>query len=185
MKLGLVLIDVQNDYFPPEGKRPLPDAHKALPQIHNLLEAARAKGLPVIHVVHEKLDRNAGAFAPGSPGVEIPDSIQVLPGELKVLKHFPGSFTQTALEAYLRREQVDTIIICGYQTQMCCDTTTRQASERGFKVWFASDATASRDMHVRGTTIPHAAVHETVLAVMETMFGAWVATADEIVAAMK
>lgn len=185
MKLALVLIDVQNDYFPPEGKRPLPDAYKALPQIHKLLDAARAKGIPVLHVVTEKLDRNAEQFRHGTPGVEIHGSIKVQPEELTILKHYPGSFTQTALEAYLRREQADTIIICGYQTQMCCDTTTRQASERGFKVWFASDATASRDMRLRGEVIPHTDVHRTVLAIMETMFGAWVATTDEIIAAMK
>lgn len=184
MKLALVLIDVQNDYFPPEGRRPLPDAHAALPNIHRLLAAARAKGIHVIHVVTEKLDPGGDAFVHGTTGQQMHPSIEPQADEEVVLKHFPGSFTQTALEAYVRRSGADTLIICGYQTQMCCDTTTRQARERGFKVWFASDATASRDMQLGDTVIPHRQVHETVLAIMSTMFGAWVATTDRIIAAM-
>lgn len=138
----------------------------------------------MIHAVNEKLDPNVVAFVHGTKGAEMHPSIEARPGEETVLKHFPGSFTQTAPEAYLRRAGTDTLIICGYQTQMCCDTTTRQASERGFKVWFAADATASRDMRLGDRVIPHRAVHETVLALMSTMFDAWVAPTAEIIRAM-
>jgi nicotinamidase-related amidase len=106
----------------------------------------------------------------------------VRPGEHRLVKHFPGSFTQTALEAYLREEGVDAVIIAGFQTQLWCDTTTRQARERGFGVIFASDATAARDQRLGDRVIPHAEIHERTLAVMASSFGARVLPAAEIAA---
>ena len=75
-----------------------------------------------------------------------------------VKKHFPGSFTQTPLKAYLRRAGVDTLVVSGFQTHHCCDTTTRQARERGFAVLFAEDATATRDLTLQGRVVTAAEV---------------------------
>jgi len=182
MTLGLVVIDVQNEYFAPEGKRVVPDGEQGLANILRLLEAARTKSLPVYHVVHESLDAGATAFRSGTYGAEIHPSIQVLPGEYRILKHFPGSFTQTALEAYLRKEGVDTLIICGFMAQMCCDTTTRQARERGFNVWYVADGTGARDLQVNGEVVPHEAIHKATLATMAQMFQARVMSTDQVVA---
>jgi nicotinamidase-related amidase len=124
MKAALLVIDAQNEYFAPHGQWVLPDGEPALAQIQVLLTAARHGEVPVFHIVHEALDPRLPVFRPGSAGAEIHPDIAVLPGERRLLKHFPGSFTQTALEAYLRAACVDTVIICGYQTQLCCDTTT-------------------------------------------------------------
>lgn len=178
MKPGLVIIDVQHEYFAPEGRWPLPDAPKALARIQELLGAAREAGIPVFHVTHEGLDPNAPVFRAGSPGARMHEAISILPGEQHITKHFPGSFTQTPLEAYLRRAGIDTLIVCGFMTHLCCDTTTRQASERGLSVLFTSDATATRDLALRGETVPHQRVHETTLAVMTNF--ATVLTTEEI-----
>jgi nicotinamidase-related amidase len=162
---GLLVIDVQNEYFAPDGRMILPEGEKGLANVLALLDAARAHGLPVFHIVHEALAAG-GTFSAGTHAVEIHPAIQVRPGEMRILKHFPGSFTQTPLEAYLRRAGVDTVIICGFMAQMCCDTTTRQARERGFKVEYAADATAARDLTVLGKTVSHHQIHESTLAVM-------------------
>lgn len=180
MKPALLVIDVQNEYFAPHGRWVLPDGEAALERVQRLLEAARAGGHPVFHVRHESLDPGAPVFRPGSRGVEPHPAIEVRPGELRIQKHYPGSFTQTPLEAYLGRAGADTVVICGYMTHMCCDTTTRQARERGFGVWFASDATATRDLTLNGETVSHREIHRATLAVMAQF--ATVAPAEDIVA---
>lgn len=179
MSVALLLIDVQGEYFAPHGKWALPDGEKALGEIQTLLAAARAAYLPVFHVVHESLDPSALVFRRGTPGVEIHPEISLLPDERIIRKHFPGSFTQTPLEAYLRQTGVDTVVISGFMTHVCCDTTTRQARERGFSVWFAADATATRDLPLAGKVISHRAVQETNLAVLGHF--ASVLPVDEIV----
>ncbi|HYF93564.1 MAG TPA: cysteine hydrolase family protein [Symbiobacteriaceae bacterium] len=166
MGKALLVIDVQNEYFAPDGAMILPDGPGGLEKIHMLLKAARTNGIPVFHIVHERLVSAGRGFLSGTPGVEIHPSIEVLPGEQKILKHFPGSFTQTPLEAYLRRAGADELIICGFMAQMCCDTTTRQARERGFTILYAADATAAQDLTLMGKTVPHTRVYETTLAVM-------------------
>lgn len=108
MKAALLVIDAQNEYFPPHGQWVVPDGEPALAQIQVLLTAARQGGVPVFHIVHEALDPRSPVFRPGSASIEIHPDIAVLPGERRVLEHFPGSFTQTALEAYLRVAGADT-----------------------------------------------------------------------------
>lgn len=185
MKAALLMIDVQNEYFAPGGQLVVPEGERALVQIQRLLDAARSARLPVCHIVHEALDPRGPLFRPGTPAVEIHPAIEVLPGEMRVKKHFPGSFTQTALEAYLRAAGIETVIIAGFQTQLCCDTTARQARERGFQVIFASDATAARDQALQGRVIRRAEIHERTLAVMASSFGARVASAAEIAALLR
>jgi len=166
MKPALLVIDAQQEYFTPHGKWALPDGERALEQIHLLIAAARAANMPIFYITHEGLGENAPVFRKGTVGVELHPSLQPLPGEHVINKHFPNSFAQTPLEAYLRQAGVDTIIVSGYMTQMCCDTTTRAARERNLAVLFASDATAARDLTLNGETVPHDRIHQTTLAVM-------------------
>lgn len=166
MRPALLVIDAQNEYFAPHGKWVLADGVQALTQIQQLLGAARAAAIPVYHVTHEALDPQSPVFRPGSVNVEMHPELEVRPGEQRILKHYPGAFRETPLESLLRRDGVDTIIVSGFMTQMCCDTTTRQARERGLNVLFASDATAARDLTLDGEVVPHTRIHATTLAVM-------------------
>lgn len=179
MKPALLIIDVQNEYFAPHGQWVLPDGEKALPHIQALLIAARDAGISIVHINHEELDPDSPIFRAGSLAVDMHPVIDVRPGEKLVKKHFPGSFTQTPLEAYLHQNNIDTVIISGFMTQMCCDSTTRQADERGYTILFASDATAARDLTLNGQSVSHRTIHETTLAVM-TQFAA-VTTTEEII----
>ena len=167
MKSGLLVIDAQSEYFAPYGKWVLPEGEQALERIQALLAAARATDTPVFHIVHKGLDPQARVFRADSDGVRMHPALAVQPGELVIKKHFPGAFTQTPLEAYLRRAGVDTVIVSGYMTQLCCDTTTRQARERDFDVLFAADATAARDLAgADGEIVPHAIIQRATLAAM-------------------
>ncbi len=182
MKPAVLVIDVQNEYFAPHGKWVLPDGERALVQIQRLLGAARQEGIPVYHITHEALSSASPVFRPGSVNVEMYPEIEIGEGERRIVKHFPGSFRETPLEAYLRQDGVDTVVISGYMTQMCCDTTTRQARERGLDVLFSTDATAARDLSLNGEVVPHTRIHETTLAVM-TQFASVLPT-EKILAAL-
>lgn len=163
-KAALLVIDAQQEYFAPGGKVVLPGGPAAVKKIAEALAWARDRGLPVIHVVHESRRPNAPIFAPGSAALEIHPDARPAPGEPVVQKHLPGSFTGTRLEAILREQEVERLVIAGFMTQMCVDTTARQAAHLGFQVTVLSDATAA--MAVRapdGETIPAAEVHRTHL----------------------
>lgn len=171
MKQALLVIDVQNEYFAPHGRWVLPEGERALERIQALLAGAREAEVPVFHIVHVALDPQSPVFRPGSDGARMHPAIEARPGERVITKHVPGSFFQTPLEMYLRQAGVEGVVICGFMTHLCCDTTTRQARERGFAVTFAADATATRDLSRDGVTVPYQVVQDTTLAVM-TQFAA-------------
>ncbi|HEY4389449.1 MAG TPA: cysteine hydrolase family protein [Ktedonobacteraceae bacterium] len=179
MKPALIVIDVQNEYFVPHGQWIIPDGLAALAHIQELLSAFRQHQLPIFHIQHESPAPNAPVFRKGSLGREVHPEITIQPGEKQIVKHVPGAFYQTSLEEDLQTVQADTLVICGYMTHMCCDTTTRQASERGLRVLFATDATATLDLKLNDKVIPHHMVHETTLAIM-TSFASVIPTGEII-----
>jgi nicotinamidase-related amidase len=179
MKPALLVIDVQNEYFSPHGQWVLPEGRKALEAIQQLISAFRAVQLPVIHIAHEEPDPASPIFRTKTIAVEIIPEITILPGEARILKHVPGAFTQTELETLLRNANCDTVVVCGFMTHLCCDTTTRQASERGFAILFASDATATHDLELHGKVVPYQVIQETTLAIM-TEFATVLSTADTV-----
>lgn len=163
-KAALLVIDAQQEYFAPVGKLVLPDGPRAVERIAHMLRWARAHGMPVFHIVHESRRPGATIFVPGSPALEIHPAVTPAPGEPVIQKHLPGSFTNTVLEEELRKQGIERVIISGFMTQMCCDTTAREAAHRGFAVTMLSDATAA--MSVKGpdgALIPHDVVHRTHL----------------------
>ncbi len=182
-KTALLIIDAQQEYFAPLGKLVLPDGPKAVARISQALEWARARDVPVFHVVHESRRPGATIFVPGSPALEIHPAVRPAPGEPVIRKHLPGSFTDTPLETELRKRGVERVIVSGFMTQMCCDTTTREAAHRGFKVTLLADATAAMDVKAPdGELIPHDQVHRTHLASLNG-FLAEVKRTDEVTGA--
>jgi nicotinamidase-related amidase len=179
-KTALLIIDAQQEYFAPLGKLVLPDGPKAVARIARTLDWARRRGVPVFHIVHESR-RPDGPFAPGSPALAVHPAVAPAAGEPVITKHLPGSFTNTSLEAALRKRGIERVIVSGFMTQMCCDTTTREAAHRGFKVTLLSDATAAMDVKAPdGTVIPHDQVHRTHLASLNG-FLAEVKRSDDVV----
>lgn len=161
---GLLLIDVQREYFDPEGPLRIPDGDAVLGRLTGLLTAAREAGVPVIHVQHEE-DASAEVFAAGTAAVETMDDVAPAGGEPVVVKHLPGSFDGTNLDELLRDAGIGTLVIGGFMTHMCCDTTAREAHARGLQVVLLTDGTATRDLDgPDGRTIPHDVVHAVTLA---------------------
>ena len=90
--------------------------------------------------------------------------------DLLIEKNLPGSFTGTPLEAWLRERGIDSVVISGYMTQMCCDTTARQAAHLGFTVEFLSDATGTLEFSNSEGTVNARDLHNTTLIVQQSGF---------------
>lgn len=95
-------------------------------------------------------------------------------------KKLPGSFTDTELEDLLKKMGIDTVVICGYMTQMCCDTTARQAVHLGFSVEFLSDATGTRDVANYAGKISAEELHNAILVTQAMRFSKVISTDDWI-----
>lgn len=161
---ALIVIDAQQEYFAPTGAMVLPDGPAAVKNIARALAWARRAGVPVVHIVHESRRPGAKTFVPGSPAVAVHPDAAPTDGEPVFTKHLPGSFTGTPLEATLRAQGVERLVVTGFMTQMCVDTTARQAAHLGFTVTVLSDATAARAViGPDGAEIPADAVHRTHL----------------------
>ncbi len=168
-KTALLIIDAQQEYFAPIGKVVLPDGPKAVDRIADTLRWARASRVPVFHIVHESRRPGAATFVPGSPALAIHDAVTPRAEEPVITKHLPGAFTDTPLEAELRRRGIERVIVSGFMTQMCCDTTTREAAAMDVK---GPD----------GVVIPHDQVHRTHLGSLNG-FLAEVKRSDEVIGA--
>ncbi|GHO47199.1 cysteine hydrolase family protein [Ktedonospora formicarum] len=157
---ALLVIDMQEEFVKPHSTPFwVPEATRQVPLIKQLIEACRAKSVPVIYTAfartHHYLDRPlAGPLMPNRYAEEdaawfrdgvIWHELAPLEDEIVLYKPSYGAFYDTPLETILKNLHRDTVIICGTLTNFCCGTTARQAYERGFKVIFGSDITATDD----------------------------------------
>lgn len=153
-RTALINVDMQNAFV--EGT-PLsaPDGRRLLDPINRLAAACRAAGITVIHTVHVTRedgsnDGTMGELVPavgegwirkGSESAKLHPEIDCPDGDIILEKPRYGSFTGTDLELILRIRDIDSIIITGICTNVCCETTAREAAMRDFHVWFTSDGT--------------------------------------------
>ncbi len=180
MNQALLIVDIQNDYFP-GGAMELVGSPEAGVQAGKLLQAFRRKGLPVIHVQHIAKSATATFFRPDTKGAEIHTSVTPAEGEAKFQKHFPNSFRETPLLEHLRERQVKQLVIAGMMTQMCIDSTTRAAADLGFQCLVAHDACATRALIFGGTTVPAEQVQTAFLAALDGSF-AKIQSVEELLA---
>ena len=165
MKSALILVDIQNDYFP-GGAMELAGMSQAAAQARELLAACRQDRRPIFHVQHLALGPGATFFRPDTPGVEINESVRPLPGETLIQKHYPNAFRDTDLQEALTNAGVEEVIIAGAMSHMCIDATTRAGFDYGFTCTVIHDACASRDLVFEGVTIPAAHVHGAFMAAL-------------------
>lgn len=180
MATALLIIDIQNDYFP-GGAMELVGASEAGQQAGLLLAEFRRRAMPVVHVQHLATRPGATFFLPGTPGAEIHESVRPADGETVLRKHFPNAFRETALLEHLRGAGIDRLVIAGMMTHMCVDTTTRAAADFGFACLLAHDACATRALAFGGAEVSAADVQRAYLAALDGTF-AKVAPAAAIVA---
>ena len=158
---ALIVIDMQDEFVKP-GWTPfwVPEATRQVHKIKQLIEHCRKVNVPVIYTVFSKtygyLDRPATLISMPIRYAELDidqseflvegnvwEELKPKHNEIVIHKSSYGAFYDTPLETILKNLHKDTVIICGTLTNFCCSTTARQAYERGFKVIFGSDVTAT------------------------------------------
>ena len=178
MNTALLVIDIQNDYFP-GGKMELEGALAAGQKAVQLLQCFREHGGRHIHIQHESLRPGATFFIPGTEGIRIHDSVPHYVGEPIVYKHFPNAFRETNLLEILRGWQTERLVICGMMTHMCVDATVRAAADLGFTVWLAADACATRALRHEDVSVTAGQVQAAFLAALTSY--ARVMTAEQTI----
>jgi nicotinamidase-related amidase len=164
-KRALVLIDIQNDYFP-GGRWTLSGVDAAADNAARVLAAARTAGDLVVHVRHEFPTADAPFFARGSEGARIHPKVKNLEGEPVLLKHHVNCFRETDLKALLDRHGVEEVVICGAMSHMCVDAGARAASDLGYRCVVVHDACATRDQEFDGVVVPAGQVHAAFMAAL-------------------
>lgn len=178
MSTALVLIDIQNDYFP-GGKMELCGCIQAAAAAARLLGEFRRQSWPVYHIQHISIQPGATFFLPGTSGAEIHKSVQPLAAEPVISKHFPNSFRETTLLAQLQTGGHSQLLICGMMSHMCVDTTVRAAFDLGFNCIVTHDACATRELNFNGVSVAAPQVHASYMAALGAVF-AQVKSVDEI-----
>lgn len=140
MSYALLVIDVQQGLFHTD---PPPDSvENTLSRINSLSLRARQAGVTVIFIQHEA----AGSVLEfESPGWALAEGLHAEPGDLRIRKTTPDSFLYTDLSSQLSALQVTELVVCGYASEFCVDTTVRRAAAAGYDVVLAADAHTTHD----------------------------------------
>lgn len=173
----LVLIDCQNTYT--RGVMELEGVQGALDEVEALLDRARSAGIPIIHIQH---DDGPGSLydIEGESGAIVP---RVAPhnGEPVVVKNYPNSFVQTDFDDILKTANASNLVLAGFMTHMCVNSTARGAFNLGYSPTVVAAATATRALPGLGdATVPAAAVHTASLAAIADLFAVVVPSAADI-----
>ncbi|HTD03918.1 cysteine hydrolase family protein [Undibacterium sp.] len=140
MKSALIVIDVQRGLFDAEPRPAEADAVVA--RINGLTARARAADVPVIFVHHERAE---GELKYGTPGWDLQQQLHAEAVDHRIRKTTPDSFLRTDLEELLLSLEVQKVVLCGYATEFCVDTTTRRSAALGYEVILAADAHTTHD----------------------------------------
>ena len=178
-RMALLVVDVQEGMHDSAhwGRRNNPACEE---NVAALIGAWREQGQPVVFVRHDSVEPGS-PLRPGEPGNAFQDVVSGEP-DLLVTKHVGSAFHgDPDLAAWLRDSGIETIVICGIQTNMCCETTARVAAQLGFDMRFAIDATHTFDVTDRdGGTITADELARVTAANLDPELGRVVTTADAI-----
>ena len=177
MTTALLLIDIQNDYFP-GGNMELEGSPEASLRAREILTAFRERNLPVVHIQHVATRPGAIFFLPDTAGVKIHANVEPLPGEVVFQKNYPNSFRDTPLLEHLRDHKIDHVIVCGMMTHMCVDATVRAAFDYGLQVTVVQEACATRTLTFEDQTIPAPQVHAAFLSALSFLYARVVSTGE-------
>jgi nicotinamidase-related amidase len=163
---ALLLVDIQNDYFP-GGKSELEGSVDAGWRAGELLVLFRRMKLPIIHIQHVSTRPGATYFLPDTEGARIHESVAPNAGEIVLQKHYPNAFRDKQLLTQLGLMHVARLVICGMMTHMCVDATVRAACDYGFECVVAGDACATKALAREGRTVEAPDVHAAFLAALD------------------
>ena len=193
--VGLLVIDVQQEYFKPGGPAAFPSAELILPNVNRLILSFREAGKPIIFVQH--MNRADGsdvgrmgdfsdpddqdAFIEGTSEVGLHPELDFREGDIVVVKRRYSAFLGTDLESILRTLGINSVVICGLMTSFCCETTARDAHGRDYEVLFVSDANEGPDLQdSEGLLVEHTVVLDNTITALSAGF-AEIVTTDEVI----
>jgi nicotinamidase-related amidase len=145
MRKALVVIDVQKAMFQTPGFVPL-DGEAVVGRIASLIAAAREAGMPVFFVQHDGGPDDP--FHAGKPGFPFHNKLTPRIDDDVTVKHHGSAFNGTDLDAKLKKAGIDTVVICGMQSEYCVDSAVRGAVERGYRVILVADGHTTGDTKV-------------------------------------
>jgi ureidoacrylate peracid hydrolase len=188
-RAALLVIDMQRDFVEKGAIMEVPMARARIPEMRRILDRCRAEHVPVFftrHVLSDRFDisplettyipklKSAG-MREGTPGAEVVPELAPRPEETVIVKHRYDAFYNTQLDTALRNVRgpggVDTVIIIGTVTNICCESTARSAFMRDYRVAFVGDANGGLDEMS----------HNATLEIIGKVFGR-VMTTDELMA---
>lgn len=177
MSTALLIIDIQNDYFP-NGKMELSNPEKAAANAGKVLKWFRQNNGSIFHIQHISTREAAGFFLPNTEGVKINEAVLPLENERIIIKHTPNSFFKTELERELKAIGATKLVIVGMMTHMCVDATVRAAKELGFDTTLIEDACTTRDLTYNGHVVPAEQVHFAFISALNGLYANIISTED-------
>ena len=164
---ALIMVDCQNAYR--RGIMQLTNVEPAIKEAQKLLQMARDLKIPIIHIQHD-----AGVGTPYDVTAEIgaiSDEVAPKNGEAVVTKNYPNAFVATPLEAQLKALGIENIVLAGFMTHMCINSTARGAFNLGFKPTVVASACATRSLTgANGKVIDAQTMHDGALAAIRDLF---------------
>lgn len=196
-RAALVIVDMCNDFVDPRGKtavvanRPLDHARSVIPNQQRLLAAAREASVPVIHVIHSTLPDHGSDSGPwlearsratysvpdicleGSWGQQVIDELAPRDGEVVVRKHRYSGFAGTDLDMILRSLRRETVVCAGVSTNVCVESTARDAFSLDYYVVLPSDACASWSTELHDASLASAGHRYATVATVAEIASTW------------
>lgn len=174
---ALIMVDLQNTYC--EGVMRLKGVEEALVQARRVLDRARELGRPVIHIRHD-----AGVGSPydvTAPIGQIADAVAPVAGETVITKLYPNSFIQTPLDDQLKALGINSVVLTGFMTHACINSTARGAFNLGYATTIVANATATRDLPATsGGIVPAEQLQAASLAAASDIFAVIVPGLEQI-----
>ena len=164
---ALIMIDLQNTYR--EGVMKLEGVEPAIKEAQKLLARAREAGCPIFHIQHD-----AGVGSPYDLNERvgaISDEVAPKDGEMVIVKNYPSAFVGTDLQEKLEAAGVKDLVIAGFMTHMCVNSTARSAFNLGFRPTIVAATTATRDLPgADGSVVPASTIQTASLAAVADLF---------------
>ncbi len=177
MPRGLLIIDIQRDYFP-GGAFPLVEPEAAAEAARRALDRFRAEGEPIVHVQHIWDAPDAPFFKKGTAGAEIHPLVAPEGDETLITKDEPNAFLGTDLEQRLRADGIDELVVAGMMSSMCVDASVRAGADLGFGMTVIHDGCAAPNLEFGGTEVPGASVHAAFMAALGSGYATLASSAD-------
>ncbi len=179
----LILVDLQNDYFP-GGLMELAGIQAAAVNARILLNEFRKSKSPIIYIQHISTRSSATFFLPETDGAKINKMVAPQGNEIVVVKNYPNSFRNTSLSEILKNKEINDLVICGAMSHMCIDATTRAAFDFGFNCVVAEDACATKDLNFKNKIVRASEVHASFMAALSNSYAKVIPT-EEIIESRK